>query len=87
MHETRTPQQLQTGLERWEEKQQTPNLVRVLKASHVMYVGCDIGGRNSDHKCGVLLTSRRHDIYLIVFLNLVFGPSKCKDDRVVNERI
>jgi hypothetical protein len=69
---------------------QTPNLVRVLKASHVMYVGCDAGGRNGDHKCGVLLTSRRQGaylIYLIIFLHLAFGPSKCKDDRVVNEGI
>lgn len=76
-----------TGLERLEEKQQTPNMVRVLKASHVMYVGCDAGGRINDHKCGVLWTSRRHDIYLIIFLHLAFGPSKCKDNRVVKEGI
>ena len=65
----------------------SPNLVRVLKASHVMYVGCDVGGRNSDHKCGVLLTSRRRGIYLIIFSHLAFGPSKCRDERVVNEDI
>jgi hypothetical protein len=53
----------------------------------LLYVGCDVGGRNSDHKCGVLLTSRRHGIYLIIFLLLASRSSECKDDRLAYEDI
>jgi hypothetical protein len=60
-----------------------PSPVRVLSASHVMYVGCDVGGRNGDHKCGVILTSRRPGLYLINFLHLAFRSTECKDDRPV----
>jgi hypothetical protein len=47
-----TPQLQKINLERWEEKAKPPSLARVQQASHVMDVRCDVGARNSDHKCG-----------------------------------
>lgn len=75
------------------EKQQNPDLVRVLKASHVMYVGCDVGGRKVIKYIKYMPCQWRLEVDktppFMIALHLASGPSKCKDDslRVVNDGI
>lgn len=65
-------------------RSKTPRLVHALRASHATDVGCDVGARISDRKCGAVVDLEAPRRILIIFLlpSITFRLSRCKDYRL-----